>query len=385
MKTFRCVCGQLIFFQSVLCLSCKRELGFFPDSLALGAIEPHSDNLFAPRSAQKLEGYYRKCQNYAQQSVCNWMIPESEKDEVFCKSCRLTETVPDLGQEQNRTLWALMESAKRRLIYSLLSLNLPVSSKLQDPEQGLAFRFLSDTLNPDGSVTKVLTGHANGIITLNIAEANDAFREKTRLAMNEPYRTLLGHFRHEVGHYYWDRLVRGTAFLAPFRALFGDEQADYESSLEGYYAKGAPQDWQERCVSAYATSHPWEDWAETWAHFLHIQDTLEVAGDFGITGKPLKEDSGREAKQSEGATPEPFDQMISSWLSLAVALNSINRSMGHQDLYPFVLNAPVIEKLRFVSGVISGASSWTETDAGSPALAAPLGEKPAARRTSASF
>jgi hypothetical protein len=383
MKTFRCVCGQLIFFQSILCVSCKRELGFFPDSLALGAIEPSGGDLFAPRSTRKLKGYYRKCQNYAQQSVCNWMIPESEKDEVFCKSCRLTETVPDLAQEQNRTLWALMESAKRRLIYSLLSLNLPVSSKLQDSERGLAFRFLSDTVNPDGSVAKVLTGHAHGIITLNIAEADDAVREKTRRSMNEPYRTLLGHFRHEVGHYYWDRLVCDTAFLGPFRVLFGDEQADYESTLKDYYAKGAPLDWQERCVSPYASSHPWEDWAETWAHFLHIQDTLEVAGDFGIRGKPLNEDSRRKAKQFQRAMPEAFDQMISSWLSLAVALNSINRSMGHQDLYPFVLTAPVIEKLRFVSAVISDAPSSTAMPADSPALAATLGEKAAARRASA--
>jgi hypothetical protein len=369
MKTFRCVCGQLIFFQSILCVSCKRELGFFPDSLALGAIEPSGGDLFAPRSTRKLKGYYRKCQNYAQQSVCNWMIPESEKDEVFCKSCRLTETVPDLAQEQNRTLWALMESAKRRLIYSLLSLNLPVSSKLQDSERGLAFRFLSDTVNPDGSVAKVLTGHAHGIITLNIAEADDAVREKTRRSMNEPYRTLLGHFRHEVGHYYWDRLVCDTA--------------DYESTLKDYYAKGAPLDWQERCVSPYASSHPWEDWAETWAHFLHIQDTLEVAGDFGIRGKPLNEDSRRKAKQFQRAMPEAFDQMISSWLSLAVALNSINRSMGHQDLYPFVLTAPVIEKLRIVSAVISDTPSSTAMPADSPALAATLGEKAAARRASA--
>lgn len=367
MKTFRCACGRLIFFQNVLCVSCQRELGFFPDSLVLGAIEPRSDGLFTPKSAgRKTVRLYRKCQNYAQESVCNWMIHESEQGEVFCKSCRLTETIPDLTQGQNRALWALMEAAKRRLVYSLLSLKLPLSPKRQDPERGLAFHFLSDTVNPDGSVAKVLTGHSGGTITLNISEADDAVREKIRMAMNEPYRTLLGHFRHEVGHYYWDRRVRDGAFLDSFRALFGDEQADYESSLKDYYARGAPPDWQERCISAYATSHPWEDWAETWAHFLHMQDTLEVAADFGIRGKPLQTDAGHSSKRPAAVAGETFDEMISSWLSLTVALNSINRSMGHQDLYPFVLTSPVIDKLRFVSTVISDSVSGKQE----PALSA---------------
>jgi hypothetical protein len=353
MKTSHCACGQLVFFQNVSCVSCNRELGFLPDSLTLAAIEPAANGFFTPICPGRIVGSYRKCRNFAHQAACNWMIPEFEQNEAFCKSCRLTETIPDLTLEQNRRLWGLMENAKRRLIYSLIYLKLPISTKLKDPKQGLQFRFLSDTTNPDGSVTKILTGHDNGVITLDIAEADDAVREKNRLAMNEPYRTLLGHFRHEVGHYYWDRLVRDSKYRDRFRVLFGDERADYGSSLEDYYAKGAPQDWQEHCVSAYATAHPWEDWAETWAHFLHIQDTLEVADDFGIVGKALKKESGREAKGSVRVTPESIDRMITAWLNLVVALNSINRSMGHQDLYPFVLTAQVIEKLRFVSEVIS--------------------------------
>ena len=198
---------------------------------------------------------------------------------------------------------------------------------------------------------------------MNIDEADDAFREKTRLAMNEPYRTLLGHLRHESGHYYWDRLIRDAQFLEPFRALFGDERSDYVGSLKEYYAKGSRSDWQLDHVSAYSTAHPWEDWAETWAHFMHIEDTLEVADDFGLKGKSLHPGSENISAFAEGKQTDKFDRMIVAWLDLSVALNSINRSMGHHDLYPFVLTGRVIEKLRFVSEVISGGASEISSNA----------------------
>jgi hypothetical protein len=354
MKTFHCACGQLIFFQNVSCIACQRELGFFPESLTLEAIEPRASAFSRCISQTDPAPRYKKCQNYAELSVCNWMIPLDEADEAFCQSCRLNQVIPDLTSRENHTLWGLTELAKRRLIYSLFSLKLPVLNKDRDPDKGLAFRFLSDIVNPDGSVSKILTGHDHGTITLNIAEADDAVREKARLAMQEPYRTLLGHFRHEIGHYYWHRLVPNTQFLDRYRALFGDERADYGAALESHYANGAPADWQANHVSAYATAHPWEDWAETWAHFMHIHDTLEVASDFGLKGKSLRRDS-RRPEPGSGARPkrDKFDQMIERWLELVVALNSINRSMGHQDLYPFVLSPAVIDKLRFVSHVIS--------------------------------
>jgi len=353
MKTFICTCGQLIFFQNVSCVVCKRELGFFSDSLTLKAIEPSDGGFFTASQQGGPSRRYKKCQNYAQQSVCNWMIPEEEQNEAFCQSCRLNQVIPDLDSGQNRALWALTELAKRRLIYSLLNLKLPISDKDRDGGKGLAFRFLSDVVNPDGSVSKILTGHDNSTITLNIAEADDAFREKTRLAMNEPYRTLLGHFRHEVGHYYWDRLVRDTEILDGYRALFGDERADYGAALRTYYANGAPANWQANHVSAYATAHPWEDWAETWAHFMHIQDTLEVASDFGLKGKRIHRDSNWPVPGSDTTLElHKFDRMIVTWMDLVVALNSISQSMGHQDLYPFVLSPAVIDKLRFVSEVI---------------------------------
>jgi hypothetical protein len=251
-----------------------------------------------------------------------------------------------------------MERAKRRLIYSLINLKLPIQTKMQDPARGLAFRFLSDVVNGDGSVRNVLTCHENGIITLNIAEADDALREKARLAMNEPYRTLLGHFRHEIAHYYWERLVQGTRLLERYRAVFGNEQWDYGYALSEYYAHGAPANWQTNYISAYATSHPWEDWAETWAHFMHMQDTLEVAGSFGIAGKAIHPPPQPQIQTSRlPAGMENFGGMITAWSELVVALNSINRSMGHQDLYPFVLSPAVIDKLHFVSEVIAGHSA----------------------------
>ncbi len=200
MKTFTCVCGQLIFFHNVACVACHRELGFFPDRLLLGALEPDASGSFA-LSGDNSAARYKKCQNYLEHAVCNWMIPEEESDESFCLSCALNEVIPNLSTEENRGLWATAELAKRRLIYTLLRLKLPLSSKAADPANGVAFRFLSDIQNSDGSVTKVMTGHDVGTITLNIAEADDAFREKVRKEMKEPYRTLLGHLSHEIGHY----------------------------------------------------------------------------------------------------------------------------------------------------------------------------------------
>ena len=365
MKTYTCACGQLIFFQNAACINCRRELGFIPESLWLTSLEPAGDGLWKPTAIEAGDAAVRKCKNYSEASACNWMVQQGE--EVFCASCRLNEIIPDLSREENRELWARIESAKRRLVYSLIRLKLPIASKKDDPQRGLGFRFLSDSVSPDGSTAKVLTGHDNGTITLNIAEADDATRERMRHAMNEPYRTLVGHFRHEIGHYYWDRLVRETKFLEPCRALFGDERADYGEALKRYYESGAPANWQDNHISAYATAHPWEDWAETWAHFLHIQDTLEVANDFGFTGKQLLVDGPEKGKPRLSSKQTTFDEVIGAWSELAVALNSINRSMGLPDLYPFVLSAPVVAKLLFVYEVIAESGAATSVVARQPA------------------
>jgi hypothetical protein len=355
MKTYKCVCGQLIFFRNISCVNCKRQLGFLPDALVMSSLDAESDGLWKPTRIPKVQTpLYRKCQNYWKESVCNWMVPKEESD-PFCIACRLNETIPDLSQPENRALWAAAEGAKRGVVYSLLSLGLPVESKKAHGASGLAFRFLADVQNNDGTVSRTLTGHSDGTITLNIDEADDIHRETVRRKMKEPYRTLLGHFRHEVGHYYWDRLVRGTDYLGPFRDLFGDERPDYARALARYYETGAPVDWQASFISAYATSHPWEDWAETWAHFLHIIDTLEVANDFGLVGKRLlsaPDESDGRSWLSTGR--DDFDGVIRAWSELVVALNSINRSMGITDLYPFVLSPPVVGKLRFVHAVAYG-------------------------------
>jgi hypothetical protein len=364
MKTFNCACGELIFFENVTCVVCGRELGFLPDVLRLSSLEPAGNGVFKANESKHGKQLYKKCQKYAKESVCNWMIPvrtppEEEKD-LFCVSCRLNQTIPNLSHKQNHALWLRMESAKRRLVYSLLNFKLPVADKTEDPEQGLAFAFLEDETKPDGSVFKVLTGHEHGLITLNIAEAEDSVREKIRAAMGEPHRTLLGHFRHEIGHYYWDRLVCGSKFIDRYHELFGDEGANYSEALKQYYCSGPPANWQDNYISAYATAHPWEDWAESWAHFMHIQDTLEVANDFGLVGKAVRLDPS-DARRKTWLSSEQlsFEGIIGAWAELTIALNSINRSMGLSDTYPFVLSPAIVNKLGFVFEVIASGAAKT--------------------------
>ena len=351
MKNFHCgYCGQPVFFENVQCLSCGHQLGYLPDVATMSALELADETRWrtlAPAADGRL---YRMCQNYSQAQVCNWLVPAADA-EPFCRSCRLNQTIPDLSQSENLAYWYRLEVAKRRLVYSLLSLGLPVYNKADDPERGLAFQFLA---NPDEN-KKILTGHAEGVITINVAEADDAVREKMRLDIHEPYRTVLGHFRHEIGHYYWEQLVRDKSeLLDACRTLFGDEQEDYDQALQRHYKQGPPVDWQEQFISAYASVHPWEDWAETWAHYLHIVDTLETAEAFGMTFQPERAQAP-ELVNSWNQQTGVFDDLIQRWLALTFAINSINRSMGLKDLYPFILSTPAIDKLHFVNHVISQA------------------------------
>ena len=287
------------------------------------------------------------------------MIPQDEQD-AFCASCRLNEIIPDLSNERNLNSWARIERAKRRLVYSLIRLNLPIQNRRVDPQQGVAFRFLSDVANPTGGTSAVLTGHDQGIITLNIAEADAAKREATRCEMKEPYRTLLGHFRHEIGHYYWGRLVCQTKFLEPFRQLFGTEQGDYAQALNQYYRFGARENWREHYISAYTTAHPWEDWAETWAHFMQMEDALEIAADFGLAGKRIFLDPQDKNDMTWLSLKKTtFEGVIGSWSELAVSLNSFIHGMGLPDLYPLALPPAVVAKLAFIYEVIGANSTRT--------------------------
>jgi hypothetical protein len=197
-----------------------------------------------------------------------------------------------------------------------------------------------------------MTGHDNGLITLNIAEADPAFREKVREQMHEPYRTVLGHFRHESGHYYFDRLIVGSKWMEPFRALFGDERADYAESLQRHYDNGPPEDWNERFISSYASSHPWEDWAESWAHYLHMIDTLDTAFACGMMLRPKRADEPQLVLEEQPLRSASFKDMMADWFALTYVLNSLNRSVGMPDAYPFTLSSKVIEKLEFIHRVI---------------------------------
>lgn len=345
MKTFYCDhCGNLVFFENVQCVKCGHTLGFLPDVLDLSALEPAADNSWQSLASAAKGRRYRQCQNSLDHQVCNWLVPMADKNPL-CTACRMNQTIPDLTVKEDLQRWHKMEQAKRRLIYTLLKLGLPLNGKPEENRPALQFNFLADIPGKES----VMTGHQNGLITLNIAEADDAEREKRRMSFHEPYRTLLGHFRHETAHYYWDQLIANTPRLTRFRELFGDETQPYAAALQNYYQQGPPADWPQRYVSAYAAAHPWEDWAETGAHYLHIIDTVETAAGFGITLAP-KHPSGRTMTSDPKAVGEAkgsFDEILKHWLPLTYTLNSLNRGMGLPDLYPFVLSTPAIEKLRF--------------------------------------
>ncbi len=345
MKTFPCSCGITLYFENFHCMACGATLGFLPDHLILSPIEPLPDGSWRALAEQADGKRYRKCRNYSEQDACNWMVPVDDPDD-FCLACRLNQVIPNLEKPGNRELWIRIEQRKRRLIYDLRRHRLPVYPKSTFPDIGLAFAFLEDDPNEfefhvsHGS-SQILTGHANGLITINIAEADDIEREKMRLQMNEQQRTLLGHFRHESGHYYWDRLVADGPLLGVVRRVFGDERLDYAAALANYYQQGPVANWQQQFVSAYASAHPWEDWAECWAHVLQISDTLETAVAIGLAPPEVLAGS--------------FADRIDHWIELALKINLLNRSLDQPDPYPFVLAPAVIEKLRVVDEVISGS------------------------------
>jgi hypothetical protein len=351
MKLFQCQkCGQPLHFENTRCERCGLALGYLETRETITALNLQSSLADGNRAVWRSlhdQNLYRFCAN-ASHEACNWLVQEASSD-VYCAACRHNQMIPDLSAPENLLRWRALEGAKHRLFYTLFQLRLPVETQAEKPT-GLAFQFLADI----PSVTRVMTGHADGVITINLAEADDAERERRRRDMGELYRTLLGHFRHEIGHYYWNRLVANTTHLNEFRRLFGDERKDYEDALQRYYANGAPADWSERFISAYASAHPWEDFAETWAHYFHMIDTLETARFCGLTVMP-------QVPQTPGAIfdfhPLEVDisRLIKTWIALTFSVNSLNRSMGLPDLYPFVLGAGAMAKLRFVQQLIAAA------------------------------
>jgi hypothetical protein len=341
-QTYSCgACGNTVYFENVQCLRCGHPLGFRPERLEIRTIVQTGTGLY--REYKKGSGFrLRYCAN-VEQGVCNWLV-DANSPSNFCLACELNRTIPDLDVPANVLAWGEFERAKKRLVYSLLRLGLPLDGAAVG-KAPLNFDFISDAL----------TGHLDGVITISVGEADAVERERQRMAMAETYRSLLGHLRHESGHYYWMLLIDGTRNVDRFRELFGDERESYGAALDRHHSQGPPAEWALSHVSAYASSHPWEDWAETWAHYLHMIDALDTAAvhrsepqapGFAALWRPRALDVYR---------TESFDSLISRWVPLTLALNDMNRSMGHADFYPFVIPAMAVEKLAFVHRVIRRA------------------------------
>jgi hypothetical protein len=351
MKLFKCqACGNILYFENRTCGQCGHRLAYLPEATILSAVELSDGNTWNALASPDQQRLF--CLNAAH-DACNWVVPPGTNDQL-CVACRHNGIIPDLTDQFRLAAWQQIELAKHRLFYTLLRWRLPLRTVVQDPAHGLSFEFLADA--PAGAGPKILTGHDEGKITIALNEADDAERERRRTSMGEPYRTLLGHFRHEVGHHYWDVLVRDRSKVDASRTVFGDDSLDYEEALKRHYANGAPADWQEGFVSQYATTHPWEDFAETWAHYLHIVDTLEMVGASGMSVRPPVDKVG---DHSATVNFDPYfansiEQIIGAWLPYVFAINSVTRAMGAHDLYPFVIAPRVVQKLGFVHDLIHG-------------------------------
>jgi len=339
MRHFTCECGSTLFFPNSRCLACGRETGYDPGSGEMVEVAAGSS--------------FRRCENGLLYGVCNWVVPRVSSDPL-CRSCCMNRIIPDLGSERNLRLWAKTEEAKRRLVVSLLRMGITLPSPSEDAYSALRFNLLSTTANPE-----VTTGYLQGVITVNLEEADDTYRQINRQNLGEASRTLTGHFRHESAHYFWHRFLSALAWDDPlrvaFRERFGEEWLDYAAALQRHYEQGAPLGWEERYISAYATSHPWEDWAETWAHYLQIIDGLETAECLGIASRHLAlplETLPDEAGELPASLPQSrvddgrFLALLQRWLCLSTVLNEVSLSLGESPLYPFVISTAVARKLR---------------------------------------
>ena len=339
MQLFKCECGNVLFFGSSQCLKCGSEVGYDPQGGTMMRLQPGSR--------------MRRCDNGVKHRVCNWVLPAAS-GEALCIACRMNQTIPDLGTERNRVLWGRMEMAKRRFIYTLLRIGIALPSKAENPKAGLAFDIVSTLSNPT-----VTTGHLNGVITVNLEEADDTYRQINRQQLGESSRTLLGHFRHESGHYFWQRCLSGLAWedllRMAFRERFGDEWLDYSAALTAHYLRAAPAGWEQSFISAYASSHPWEDWAETWAHYLQIVDGLETCESLGIRVQslalplvtlPVEAGFLPTVLLSSAAEDGDFLAWLQRWICMSTVLNEISNSIGEPALYPFVISVRVAQKLR---------------------------------------
>ena len=344
MRTYTCTCGNRLFFENTRCLNCCAELAFCPHCRRLAPIVLQTDGLYCCQHAD-CRGQLIKCDNYARHQVCNRAIRwfDGPLRQRLCDCCCYNEVIPDLTVSGNHGRWYRLEIAKRRLCYGLDLIGLPRDSASGAITPPLTFQFLADIEAPwhAEAAPPALTGHRQGRITINIREADDDERERLRVQFGETHRTLIGHFRHEIGHYYWEALIHHR-MEHEFKAVFGDhEQIGYDASMERHYQSGPRLNWQQHFISAYASMYPFEDFAETFAAYLGIVCLLDSARHHGFRVS-LQQDS--------------FDAMVSEYRESGIAMNEMNRSMGLVDLVPEVRAVPVIEKLRFVHDFIRRAS-----------------------------
>ena len=335
MKRFYCDCGSQVFFENDNCLNCNARLGFDPQSLEIRAVREVSDGLYQVNGGEE----FRFCGNGELFDVCNWLRP-SDSAHPLCTACQFNRVIPNQELPQNRSRWRALEVGKKRLFFTLMQLKLPLVDGWRDPENGLLLDFVEDgrsraDIFPESFLS---TGYLGGVITINVLEADDAARTAVREEMNENYRTVLGHLRHESGHYYWSRLNPDPQTRIEFANQFGDETRDYGQALDAYYASGPSQNWRQFYISAYASAHPAEDWAESWGHYLHIYDALDTAA----------------SQELIAVSPAQMNiaQRIDIWQDLSITLNEMNRSVGLGDAYPFVINKHVTRKLTFVDSII---------------------------------
>lgn len=330
MRQFSCDCGAAVYFENDFCINCGSALGFDPRRNDMVTLADWGGGVYH----DLLGNAFRYCSNGVDYGVCNWLRPANDGS-VFCLACQFNRTIPDQSRPENHQRWLVLERAKKRLFYTLVQLNLPLINGWRDPQRGLLLDFIEGSPPTDEyPETFVSTGYLGGVITVNALEADDVARETAREEMHESYRTVLGHLRHESGHYYWSLLAPDDEMLRQFRQLFGDEREDYRGALDRHYANGPPLDWRQRYISAYASAHPAEDWAECWGHYLHIYDALETAWAHKLLGK-------QPAVMS-------MAERLRAWSRISLMLNELNRSVGRGDAYPFVINESVAEKLDFI-------------------------------------
>lgn len=350
MRSFACNCGNTAFFENTHCLSCRNDLGWCPKCNQLTTIVRQEDDLFCCGN-RECETLLTKCHNYAVESVCNRCCVVSEgagEPAKFCDYCRFNETVPDLTVDSNREMWRRLEVAKRRLLYTLDLMKLPYGREEDGIDPGLTFDFKADvTIKPRwwwsmGKEERVYTGHAQGRITINVREADTVEREKARVMFQEAHRTVIGHFRHEIAHYYWQMLVENVQ-EPEFEAVFGDHKdPSYTEAQDCFYKEGPPSDWQAKYVSAYATMHPWEDFAETFATYLDMVSVLDTAMHMNV------------AKSCDPIQAK-LPNMVERYVSLGVVLNEMNRAMGLTDLVPEIFGSLITAKLQYVHDLVRAA------------------------------